>query len=428
MQEIYFETYGCTANYNNSEIMKGLMIKSGLNITSNEDYADLIIINSCIVKQPTEEKIRRRILDLLKKNKKIILTGCLPRVYNEKFSHENLFFLDLSQLKNLPKLIYDIQNDLYKKSEYLEKRNEIKLCLPKISKEKIISITQISEGCLGNCTYCVVRLAKGKLFSYPENKILESLKKDLDSGCKEIWLTSQDCSSYGLDKNKYKLPILLKKIINLDKKFILRIGMSNPNYVLKILPELIEIYKSKKIFKFLHIPIQSGSDKILKNMNRDYTKNDILEIISRFKKNFPDIHISTDVIVGYPGETEEDFLETYNLIKEIKPETINTSKFWPRPRTPAAELKQNLSPEEVKIRASEIQKLHKKICIENQKKFLNTEHKVLVDQKGFQGTYLARDENYKLFAVITNKKILGKKLKVKVTKTTPHYLISEVVV
>ncbi|MCF7910709.1 tRNA (N(6)-L-threonylcarbamoyladenosine(37)-C(2))-methylthiotransferase [Candidatus Pacearchaeota archaeon] len=432
MYEIYFETYGCTANYNSTEIMKGLIQQSGLNITSKIEFSDFIVINSCIVKEPTEEKIRRRIFDLLKKfpEKKIILAGCMPHLNQERLKNENIYLLDTSQIKNILNLIQDINNEDYSYEKYLAHRNETKLCLPKISKEKFTGITQISEGCLGSCSYCITRLAKGKLFSYPQDKIIESVKSDLENNCKEIWLTSQDCASYGLEQDKLMLPQLLEKITSIEKNFFLRIGMMNPDNVLKILPELLEIYKNKKIFKFLHIPIQSGSNRILKKMNRNYASEDVLKIVQEFRKSFPEIHISTDVIVGFPSESEEDFQKTFDLIKQIKPETLNLSKFWPRPKTPAVKMGNQISAEIKKQRAIKISRLHNEICLDKQKKFLNKEFNVLVNQKGllgFPNTYLARDENYKLFAIqsLENKKLLGKKIKVKVRKTTPHYLISE---
>ena len=427
MLEIYFETYGCTANYNSTEIMKGLVKQAGLNITSSIDFADLIIINSCIVKEPTEEKIRRRILDLLKQKNKIILAGCMSRLNKNTFNQKNLFLLDTTQIKNIVNLILDIQNKTYDRKKYLKKRNEIKSALPKLSKEKFKGINQISEGCLGECEYCIVRLAKGKLFSYPKEKIISSIKNDISAGCKEIWITSQDNAAYDNENKKHSLSELLNEIIQLKGNFFIRLGMMNPNNVLKILPELIEIYKNKKMFKFLHIPIQSGSDKILKSMNRKYSKKDVLKIIEKFKKEFPEMHISTDVIVGFPGETEKDFQETFDLIKIIKPETINISKFWPRQGTPAANLKNQISSKIKKLRATKLAKLHKEICIENQKKYQNWQGKVLADQKGFENTYLARDKNYKLFAVHSKQNILGKIVKVRVKKTAYHYLISEVI-
>jgi threonylcarbamoyladenosine tRNA methylthiotransferase CDKAL1 len=425
--EICFKSYGCTANHNSTEIMKGLVRQAGFNLTANIDYADLVVINSCIVKEPTEEKIRRQIQDLLKQDKKIIIAGCMPRLNKDKLQSRNLFLLDTSQIKNLVNLIHDIYSNSYKEDKYIELRNEIKLNLPKIPKEKFIGITQISEGCFGKCTYCVTRLAKGKLFSYPKEEIIKSVKSDLDSYAREIWITSQDCANYENDKGKNSLPELLNEILSIKKNFYLRVGMCNPDNILKILPELLEVYKNKKMFKFLHVPLQSGSNKILKSMKRNYSKEDFIKIINEFRRIFPDIHISTDVIVGFPGETDEDFQQTFDLINKIKPETINVSKFWPRPKTLAEKMQPQINSEIKKQRAIKILKLHKEICNENQKKFINTEHEVIVDQKGFENTYLARNENYKLFAVHSTEKILGKKLKIKIKKTTPHYLIGEII-
>ena len=245
MLEVYFESYGCTANQNSTEIMKGLVKQAGLNITLNPDFADLIIINSCIVKQPTQEKIRRKVNDFLEKGKKVILAGCMPRLNKKRLKKENLYLLDTSHVKNLLNLIQDMQEGNYSYEKYLNPRNEVKLELPKIPNEKLIGITQISEGCLGECSYCIVRLAKGKLFSYPFEKIINSVKKDIESGCREIWITSQDNAAYGNDEGKYLLPDLLSKILDLPGNFFIRVGMMNPNNVLKILPQLLEIYKHK---------------------------------------------------------------------------------------------------------------------------------------------------------------------------------------
>ena len=425
--EIFFETYGCTANQNSSEIMKGLVKQVGLNITQNEDFADLIIINSCIVKEPTQEKIRKRIQDLLKKGKKIILAGCMPRLNKRILQKENLYLLDTSQIKNITDLIQDIQNKTYDEDKYLKQRNEIKIGLPKISNEKFIGINQISEGCLGGCSYCIVRFAKGKLFSYPKEEIIESIKEDLQSGAKEIWLTSQDNASYGNDNGEYLLPELIREIFQIPGKFRVRLGMMNPNNVLRILPELIELYKNEKMFKFLHLPIQSGSNKILKLMNREYTREDVLKIVREFKRQIPEITIATDIIVGFPGEIEDDWKETINLVKEINPEILNRSNFCVRQGTEAEKLAREffIPAETINQRATELMNLHLEICNEIQKSFLGKEIKVFVDKKGFGTTYLARDDNYKLVAVQSKEKILGKSLKVKIKKVLVHYLIGE---
>ncbi len=426
MLEIYFESYGCTANHNSTEIMKGLVKQAGLNITSNLKLADLIVINSCIVKEPTEEKIRRKITELLKQGKKIILAGCMPRINYKKLQESNLFLLGINHAKDIVKLIQDIQEDNYDSQKYIDDKHEIKINLPKISKEKFIGINQISEGCLGSCSYCIVRLAKGKLFSYPQEKIIQSVKDDVAAGCREIWITSQDNASYGNEDEEYSLPKLLKEILEIKGNFFIRIGMMNPNNVLKILPELIEIYKHPKMFKFLHIPIQSGSNKILKAMNRKYKREDVLKIIKAFQKEIPNVTISSDVIVGFPGETEKDFQDTLDLVKKMNPEILNRSNFYERPGTPAAKLKK-VNPEVVKKRAVELSKLHLEICNQNQQKWENWEGKVIVSQKGFENTYLARNNEYKLFVVQSkDKSILGKTINVKVKRLMPHYLISEV--
>ncbi len=451
LSEIYFETYGCTANQNSSEIMKGIIKSAGLNITNNLDLAELIIINSCIVKEATQEKIRRRIQDLLENtDKKIILAGCMPRLFaridpesnmqnsergveyylskdlSPEYLGTRLFFLDTSQVKNIRELIKDIQDKIYSPDRYLKHRNETKLNLPKIPVRKFVGITQISEGCLGECSYCIVRLAKGKLFSYAKEEILASIKNDLQAGCKEIWITSQDNASYGNDDGKYLLPELLKEILNFKERFHLRLGMMNPNNVLPILDELIEIYKHPKMFKFLHIPIQSGSNKVLKEMNRKYSREDILKIVTKFKKEIPEITIATDIIVGYPTETSADWNQTIDLIQQIKPEILNRSNFSLHKKTPAEKLK-SISSEIINRRANEIMKLHLEICKQKQENYLGKELSIIVDEKGFENTWLGRTENYKLVAVQSREKILGKKVSVKIQKVSPHYLIGNLI-
>jgi len=428
ISEIYFESYGCSANHNSTEIMKGLVKSAGLNITTNINYADLIVINSCIVKEPTEEKIRRQVQDLLKERKKVILAGCMPNLRKKSFIQNNLYMLDTSHIKDITNIIIDIKNNTYDQEKYLKKRNEIKLGLPKIPQEKIISITQISEGCLGECSFCITKLAKGKLFSYPQENIIESIKRDISAGCKEVWITSQDNSAYGKDLGGYLLPELIQEILELPGKFFVRIGMMNPDNVLKILDELIKIYKRPKMFKFLHIPIQSGSNNILKAMKRKYTKEDVLRIIDKFKKEIPDITIATDIIVGFPGETEKDWQETIDILNKINPEILNKSNYGIRPGTEAEKLNsKEISAEIMKSRAIELSDLHLNICNKIQNKFIGKTFEVLIDKKGFENTWIGRNNCYKLFAVPSDKNLIGKIVKVKVKKTTPHYLIGEVV-
>ncbi|MEK6820425.1 MAG: tRNA (N(6)-L-threonylcarbamoyladenosine(37)-C(2))-methylthiotransferase [Nanoarchaeota archaeon] len=355
---IYFETYGCTANQNNTEIMKGLVRQVGLELTNNTDIADLLVINTCIVKEPTEKKIERRISSLLKKysKKPMIIAGCMPETRAGKLRKKNIYLLGTHHVKDIAKLIKKILENKYEEKEFLAENNEIKLGLPKIPRIDKIGITQIAEGCLGNCSFCITKLAKGKLFSYPEEKILENIKNDISAGCKEIWLTSQDNAAYGLPE-KRKLPELLRKIFALKGRFQVRLGMMNPENVLPILSELIEIYRHKKMKKFLHLPLQSGSNKILKEMNRKYSAEDWLKIVNMFRKEIPELFLSTDIIVGFPSETEEDFEKSCNIVEKIKPDMLNISRFWSMKPAPASKLKQ-LPVKTIKSRAKYIQSLY----------------------------------------------------------------------
>ncbi len=429
----YIETYGCSANQNNSEILAGILSQHGFIITNNPEIAEIIIINTCIVKEKTESKIKRRIQDIKAdsntKNKLLIIAGCMPETDFKKLKKlgGKVLFLGTHRFREIINLIRDYQENKLtdkKQLEYLSKQNEIKLNLPKKPQNNLISIHQISEGCLGECSFCRARLAKHKLFSYPKEEILKSIESDLQNGAKEIWLTSQDCASYGLDKNKPELTELLKNILSLKHRFKLRLGMMNPNNVLAILDELIEVYKDKKMFKFLHIPIQSASNSVLKDMNRFYKIEQAERIINKFKKQFPDMTIAIDIIAGYPTETSEDYNKNLEFIQKFKPDVLNLSKFSSHKNTPAGKLK-ILPNSIIKKRTSELMESHRKTAKENKQKFLDKTISVFVDKKIGEHLHQARDENYNIILVKCSKENLGKDISVQVIQVGVHNMIGE---
>ncbi|MBI2630382.1 tRNA (N(6)-L-threonylcarbamoyladenosine(37)-C(2))-methylthiotransferase [Candidatus Pacearchaeota archaeon] len=418
---IYTETYGCSANQNNTEIMKGLVIHSGLELTNNPEIADIILINTCIVKIPTQNKINRRIAELKKLKKPLIIAGCLPEIQNNE---KELYYLGTNHVKDIVKLIRKIFDSSYEKEQFLSKEKEIKLNFPKIPAKKKTGITQISEGCLGNCNFCITRFAKGKLFSYPQEEIIKNIKQDISSGCKEIWLTSQDNAAYGLDSGKPFLPKLLTEILEIKGNFLVRLGMMNPNNVLPILPELIEIYKNKKMYKFLHIPIQSGSDKILKLMNRKYKIEDFLKIINKFKQEIPEISISTDIIVGYPGEAEEDYSASFNLISSLSPDSLNVNRFWPIKGTKAEKLEQ-IPREIIDKRAEKLIELYKKSIQNKNSQLIGTKQKALVTEINKQ--LFARNSSYKLIELnSSDKNLIGKFIEVEITGIKQNHLLGKI--
>ncbi len=428
----HIETYGCSANQNNSEILAGILSQAGFIITNNLKLAEIMIINTCIVKGKTESKIKRRIQDLQKefKNILIIVTGCMPQtdIKNLKKISPTSLFLGTNRFRDILNLIRDHQeNKLTKEKQeyYISSAREIKLNLPKKPLNPLISIHQISEGCVGNCTYCKTKLAKGNLYSYPKKDILKSIESDLAQGAKEVWLTSEDGGAYGLDlSGKSLLPELLREILELKHKFKLRLGMANPNNLLPILPELIEVFKDKKMYKFLHLPIQSASNNVLKDMNRYYKIEDAQKIITFFKKEFPNVVIATDIIVGYPTETNEDHRKNREFIENYKPDVLNISKFSSHKETAAGKLK-ILSSEIIKKRTTELMDIHRKTSKENKEKFLNKEIEVFINKKVSEELYEARDENYNIVLIKADKVLLGKTIKVKIIETGVHHLIGK---
>ena len=432
-KSIYIKTYGCSANQNNSEILAGLLSQSGFMITNNPDISEIIIINTCVVKEKTESKTKRVIQDITKKypEKLIIIAGCMPETDFKKLKKINhkLIFLGTHHFKDIVNLIRDYQENKLnekKQTEYVSKNPEIKLNLPKKPQNKLISIHQISEGCLGECSYCKTRLAKGRLFSYQKEEILKSIESDLQQGAKEIWLTSQDNAAYGLDKEKPELPNLLREILNLKHKFKLRLGMCDPNNIIPIQKELLEVYKNPKIYKFIHIPIQSASNQVLKHMNRLYTIEKAEKIIESFREQFPNITIATDIIVSYPTETQEDHNKNLEFIKEYKPDILNISKFSSHKQTPAGKLKV-LGKSIVKKRTAELMQAHRETSKQNKEKFLEKELEIFINKKISENLFEARDENYNIVLVKCSKEMLGKTLKARIIEAGVHHMKAEII-
>jgi threonylcarbamoyladenosine tRNA methylthiotransferase CDKAL1 len=433
---VYIETYGCSANQNNSEILAGILASHGFIVTTNPEIAEIIIINTCVVKEKTEGKIKRRLQDLQKefgKEKLVIIAGCMPEVDSKKLKkiNKDAILLGTRCIKEVINLIKDYsggQLDDKKQAGYLSKNPEVKLNLPKKPQNSLISIQQISEGCLGNCSYCKTRLAKGKLFSYPQSEILKSIESDLQQGAKEVWLTSQDNAAYGMDRGKREIIELLEKILALKHKFKLRLGMMDLNNVLPISEKLIQLYKDKKMFKFLHIPIQSASDSVLKHMNRLYALEHTGKIISSFRKEIPDLTLATDIIVAYPTETEEDHKMNVEFIKKYKPDVLNISKFSSHKNTPAGKLK-TLPGGVISKRASELMEAHRETAKDNKKKFMGKILKVLVEKRlpNSESLHQGHDESYNIVILKCSKELVGKEVQAKITDIGVHNLIGEIV-
>ena len=421
MTKIHFITHGCSTNQSDSEVMAGILAKHDFKIVNKTEDADLIVFNTCAVKKQTETNFYKKLEKLKELNKPIIIAGCIPQT-----THKNLDNFSLIGTDNLNSICEVIEETLQGNIVKLisNEKNE-RLNLPKIRKNKFIEIIPINKGCLGSCNYCIVKQARGNLISYDKKSILIQAKNAIMEGVKEIWLTSQDTGCYGKDI-KENLPSLLDSVSKLPGQFMIRVGMMNPNNIYDFLDSLIEAFKNEKVFKFLHLPVQSANNGILKSMNRSYKIHEFENIIKKFRKEIPAITIATDIIVGYPYETDEQFNDSLNLVRELKPDVLNISKFGRRPGTKAFNLEE-MPGAIVKNRSRILTFFFLEAAAENNKKWMNWEGNIIIDEIGKNSTYVGRNFAYKPVIVQSNKNILGEIVKVKIISTTTHDLRGSII-
>jgi len=294
----------------------------------------------------------------------------------------------------------------------LERKEMPPLNMPRIRKNPLVEIIPISRGCLSACSFCITKQARGNLCSYSIEDIVHAALKAVTHGAKEIWLTAQDTTCYGFDIGT-NLARLLRELVKIPGKFKIRVGMGSPKHLLKFKDELIPLFLEKKIFRFIHLPVQSGSDKVLQEMKRGNSKEEFISLIKELREAVPRLTVATDMIVGFPGESEEDFQETLELVKKVTPDVINISRFWPRPGTAAAKKKQ-VDVEVVKKRSSLLMDIFKNISRMQNELWIGWEGGILIDEKGkFEKQWSGRNLSYKPVIVEGDYK-LGDVVRVKI--------------
>ena len=411
-----------------SEVLAGCLAQAGFQLAASEAEADVLIYNTCAVKGPTEN----RIIDALKrapKGKKLIVAGCLPMISFERLMREVRF--DGVVGPSVGKEIVDVVARVLDGEKVVELAGldaKPKLDLPRVKSNPVISVVPVNYGCLGSCAYCCVVFARGHLRSYSIKEVAERVQSDFAAGAREFWVTSQDTACYGRDLDS-NLAELLEALGGLAGDFKVRVGMMTPNMVTDMQNKLIEAFRSDKIFKFLHLPVQSGDDETLKRMRRFYTAEQFKGIVDAFRTEFPDLTLATDVIVGFPGETAEAFENTLKLLEEVKPDVINVSKFFARPKTAAAQMQDDLvEREEIKRRSTVAAQLAKRISFERNQRWVGWVGEVLVDEKGkVEGSWVGRNFAYKPVAIKSNDNLLGKTVRVKVVEASATYLKGAIV-
>ncbi|UAL07994.1 MAG: tRNA (N(6)-L-threonylcarbamoyladenosine(37)-C(2))-methylthiotransferase [Candidatus Methanogranum gryphiswaldense] len=403
----FVESYGCTMNFGEGRQLSDRMTELGHKRVDTAQEADIVILNTCTVVDTTEKKMIKRMSELRKAGKQVIVTGCMAKVQPGRI------------LIRLPDSIILPPNEYEDFSKLVLDRYGCGDSIPDME-NSCFGIIPIAQGCLGNCTYCITKFARGNLLSYPEENIVREFQRLVLDGAKEILVTAQDTACYGRDTGT-DLAHLISKMLETKGDYRIRIGMMNPNSLKPIIDDMLDAIEDPRVYKFFHIPVQSGSNDVLSKMKRHYTVEEFLNIVSKLRTRYPEVSISTDMITGFPEETEEDHRKSIDLIKELKADTVNITRFSPRPGTPAismAQINGRISAE----RSAEMTDVKNITEYQVNSKLIGRTYRVLVTEEGKEGTVIARTENYRPIAVKGDIP-LGIFIDVEVTGCASTYLV-----
>jgi tRNA-2-methylthio-N6-dimethylallyladenosine synthase len=432
------QTHGCQANEADTEVIKGLLESQGFVWTDTLEEADLVVINTCAIRENAENKVfgelgRLKSYKRINPNMIIAVAGCMPQEEAtverilKKYRHVDLVF----GTHNINKLVEYLDYVMKEKNQLIEvysQEGEIVEALPQIRDHKFKAWVNIMFGCDEFCTYCIVPYTRGKERSRKKEYIIEEVKELVKQGYKEVTLLGQNVNSYGLDfiDEKYNFADLLAELAELDIPRI-KFTTSHPK---DFSDDLIDVIaKFPNIMPFIHLPVQSGSNKVLKKMNRKYTKEEYLDLVNRIYDKIPGVSLTTDIIVGFPSETHEDFLETMDLVEKSRFEGAYTFVFSPRKGTPAAEYENNIDPAEAKNRLYELNKLVNEGYLRGNKRFEKQVVKVLVEgySKTKKDVLTGYTEHNKLVNFKGDKSLIGQIVEVYVEKAKTWSLDGRVV-
>jgi threonylcarbamoyladenosine tRNA methylthiotransferase CDKAL1 len=430
--KVYLESFGCSASQASGEIIKATAKRLGHELldAQNADSAEVYICNSCTVKYTTEQKILSKIRSMGERGVEVIVSGCMPEVQLEDILHADpeAHILGVNAVSRIGEILSTIErrrkNGL--PSERLEILSSKPIGFLNVPRERAnpnIHICQISQGCNFACSYCIVRRARGRLYSFPPEEIVSDIQTAVSEGCREIWLTSQDDSQYGTDIG-FKLPELLHLISEIPGDFKIRVGMMNPFSVLPILDDLVEAFDSDKVFKLLHLPIQSASYSVLKRMNRPHKMEAVDTIITKFRDRYEDLSLFTDIIVGFCGESEKEFQETVEWIEKYQPEKVNISRYSPRPHTKAFSFR-NLDSRISARRSQHLHKICEKVKLQSKQQMIGWKGRVFVSKYTEIGDVLTRTDSYRPIVISGSNLKPGEYACVEIIAAKPGYFLGK---
>jgi MiaB-like tRNA modifying enzyme len=424
--KFYVETFGCTSNFGNSQDLIRALLKLG-HTPARLDEADAVIVNTCAVTEKTQRKILRR-LKLLD-GKRLIIGGCLPTSIPESMDQIKCKGILGLLGRSAAPLIEDAFHEGFEceKSECRTSqssgadqyaRTGLSMAANNPGCDPCV-VVNVAEGCNGSCTYCIVKAARGALKSREKEEVAGEVEMLVAAGAVEVQLSAQDTAAYGKDIGT-DFGKLLCRLVNVPGDFKMRMGMMNPKSVEEISCRIVRALKSEKIYRFLHIPVQSGSDRILELMGRRYRAEDFLNVVGLFRSTYPDITIITDVIAGFPGETASDFKETMNIIGLVEPDKVNVTRFSARPTTAASKLYD--MPDRIKKeRSRELTRAWLQAAEKRNKRYLGEIFSARVTEVGRDGTMKARADNY-LGIVVKGRPRLGSSIRVLIEDCNAFYV------
>ena len=431
-QTVHVKTWGCSHNNSDGEYMAGILQSYGYTVTDNMEEADLWVLNSCTVKNPSESHFVTAIRQAKQAGKHVVVAGCVPQGDRKNRDLEGLSVIGVQQIDRVAEVVEEtlkgntMQLFGHRRTEAGKKDGGARLALPKIRKNRLVEIIPINTGCLNQCTYCKTVHARGSLGSYPPEEIVERVRNVLDEGVREIWITSEDLGAYGRDIGT-SLPAMLWQVVELlPEGTMLRLGMTNPPYILEHRVEIAKILNHPRVYEFIHIPVQSGSDRVLNDMRRQYTVADFSLLVDHLRQNVPGITIATDVICGFPTETDDDFAGTVALVEKYHFPVLYISQFYPRPGTPAASMKQaktQIKKQRSRTISAIFQSQREGREAEKLKKKGNR-HWVLVTDKAADGVHLvAHNKAYEQVLLPDLPGLMGAWVEVEVTEVGKFHLM-----
>jgi len=413
MTSFYIETYGESSFSSDSEQMAGLLQQAKFEHKEKMEDADIVILNTRKVKRTALEPFLTMLDDIKKKYpyKIIIVAGCIPQAESERF--KNCTLVGTRQFHHI---VEAVEETLHHNIVTMLEMNEMPpLDLPKIRKNPFLEIIPITREGQRTAAASKTKLIKKNTDSYSKADIVKAAVKAVSEGVKEIWLTSPDVAGYGLNIGT-NLPQVLKELLQIPGNFKIRLDRCNPTHLKKIKADLFPLFAHEKMFKFIHLPLYSGSNTILQQMGAGYTKEEVTLSVQELWQIEPHLTLMTDIKVGYPTETEDDFWETLNLVRFLNPDVMTISPFVPKPKTLAATLP-SLPEEEVQRRVTVLREIYQNISALRNERWKGWEGNIVIDESGKQPQeWIGRNKYYKPVIIEGDFKI-GDEARIRIIKT-----------